>query len=190
MTTIKSNPVIIFFSPFLFLFNLEVFTFLKPLLSVGCVIIQCIHFVLFDKKKPLLLSLKNHCKSYLFLYFVCFLFSIPLPPSLVLFLSLVAGLFLLSPAMMAPHLTVGTMRNDKMGEPCFYLMGQNQTTVCSQKCPNPPCFSPLAFCLSLWHPQYFLLHLPLLLIPTCIRLRVYMVVYKPLHYTCGMSCHP
>ncbi|KAL1021542.1 hypothetical protein UPYG_G00014590 [Umbra pygmaea] len=32
-------------------------------------------------------------------------------------------------AMMAPHLAVGTMRNDKMGEPCFYLMGQNQTTV-------------------------------------------------------------
>ncbi|CDQ75079.1 unnamed protein product, partial [Oncorhynchus mykiss] len=31
-------------------------------------------------------------------------------------------------AMMAPHLAVGTMRNDKMGEPCFYLMGQNQTT--------------------------------------------------------------
>uniref|UniRef100_A0A8C4EY14 Membrane-associated guanylate kinase, WW and PDZ domain-containing protein 1 n=1 Tax=Dicentrarchus labrax TaxID=13489 RepID=A0A8C4EY14_DICLA len=32
-------------------------------------------------------------------------------------------------AMMAPHLAVGTMRNDKMGEPCFYLMGQNQTTT-------------------------------------------------------------
>ena len=39
---------------------------------------------------------------------------------------------------MAPHLAVGTMRNDKMGEPCFYLMGQNQTTVCSLKSvPNP-----------------------------------------------------
>uniref|UniRef100_A0A8D3AGV8 Membrane-associated guanylate kinase, WW and PDZ domain-containing protein 1 n=1 Tax=Scophthalmus maximus TaxID=52904 RepID=A0A8D3AGV8_SCOMX len=32
-------------------------------------------------------------------------------------------------AMMTPHLAVGTMRNDKMGEPCFYLMGQNQTTT-------------------------------------------------------------
>ncbi|CAL8325320.1 unnamed protein product [Merluccius merluccius] len=32
-------------------------------------------------------------------------------------------------AMMAPHLAVGTMRNEKMGEPCFYLMGQNQTTT-------------------------------------------------------------
>uniref|UniRef100_A0AAY4D8U7 Membrane-associated guanylate kinase, WW and PDZ domain-containing protein 1 n=1 Tax=Denticeps clupeoides TaxID=299321 RepID=A0AAY4D8U7_9TELE len=32
-------------------------------------------------------------------------------------------------AMMAPHLTA-CMRNDKLGEPCFYLMGQNQTTVC------------------------------------------------------------
>uniref|UniRef100_A0A3B3YHX7 Membrane associated guanylate kinase, WW and PDZ domain containing 1a n=1 Tax=Poecilia mexicana TaxID=48701 RepID=A0A3B3YHX7_9TELE len=32
-------------------------------------------------------------------------------------------------AMMAPHLAVGTLRNDKMGEPCFYLMGQNQTTT-------------------------------------------------------------
>lgn len=63
---------------------------------------------------------------------------------LLLFLShwfsLIAGLFLLSPAMMTPHLAVGTMRNDKMGEPCFYLMGQNQTTVCSQKSvPNPLC---------------------------------------------------
>uniref|UniRef100_A0A8C5N9W8 Membrane-associated guanylate kinase, WW and PDZ domain-containing protein 1 n=1 Tax=Gouania willdenowi TaxID=441366 RepID=A0A8C5N9W8_GOUWI len=44
-------------------------------------------------------------------------------------------------AMMAPHLAVGTMRNDKMGEPCFYLMGQNQTTVCSQVCPNPSSLS-------------------------------------------------
>ncbi|TNN38377.1 Membrane-associated guanylate kinase, WW and PDZ domain-containing protein 1 [Liparis tanakae] len=40
-------------------------------------------------------------------------------------------------AMMAPHLAVGTMRNDKMGEPCFYLMGQNQTTVCSQHSSRP-----------------------------------------------------
>uniref|UniRef100_A0A8C9S8B0 Membrane-associated guanylate kinase, WW and PDZ domain-containing protein 1 n=1 Tax=Scleropages formosus TaxID=113540 RepID=A0A8C9S8B0_SCLFO len=33
-------------------------------------------------------------------------------------------------AMVAPHLAA-CMRNDKLGEPCFYLMGQNQTTVCS-----------------------------------------------------------
>lgn len=67
--------------------------------------------------------------------FICFLLSSPSPSLSLSFsdLSLVAGLFLLSPAMMAPHLAVGTMRNDKMGEPCFYLMGQNQTTVCSQK---------------------------------------------------------
>ncbi|XP_035392099.1 membrane-associated guanylate kinase, WW and PDZ domain-containing protein 1-like isoform X3 [Electrophorus electricus] len=31
-------------------------------------------------------------------------------------------------AMMAPHLTA-CLRNDKLGEPCFYLMGQNQTTT-------------------------------------------------------------
>lgn len=62
-------------------------------------------------------------------------------------LSLISGLFLLSPAMMAPHLAVGTMRNDKMGEPCFYLMGQNQTTVCSQVCPSSP--SPLKNFLSI-----------------------------------------
>lgn len=61
---------------------------------------------------------------------VCFFLLFLLLFSLSL---IVAGLFLLSPAMMAPHLAVGTMRNDKMGEPCFYLMGQNQTTVCSQK---------------------------------------------------------
>ncbi|KAF5907243.1 membrane-associated guanylate kinase, WW and PDZ domain-containing protein 1-like isoform X9, partial [Clarias magur] len=30
-------------------------------------------------------------------------------------------------AMMAPHLA-SCLRNDKLGEPCFYLMGQNQTT--------------------------------------------------------------
>lgn len=60
-------------------------------------------------------------------------------------LSLISGLFLLSPAMMAPHLAVGTMRNDKMGEPCFYLMGQNQTTVCSQVCPSSPYLFKLSF---------------------------------------------
>ncbi|XP_066501045.1 membrane-associated guanylate kinase, WW and PDZ domain-containing protein 1-like isoform X6 [Hoplias malabaricus] len=31
-------------------------------------------------------------------------------------------------AMMAPHLAA-CLRNDKLGEPCFYLMGQNQTTT-------------------------------------------------------------
>lgn len=70
------------------------------------------------------------CLFYLFSPLLSFSLSLSLSFS---DLSLVAGLFLLSPAMMAPHLAVGTMRNDKMGEPCFYLMGQNQTTVCSQK---------------------------------------------------------
>lgn len=82
--------------------------------------------------------------------FICFLLSAPPPFSL--WLSLVAGLFLLSPAMMAPHLAVGTMRNDKMGEPCFYLMGQNQTTVCSQK--SVPLHSPChRFPFSYIHPS-------------------------------------
>lgn len=77
-----------------------------------------------------LLTVKMLCKTASCLFY---LFS-PLYSSLLsLSFSPVAGLFLLSPAMMAPHLAVGTMRNDKMGEPCFYLMGQNQTTVCSQK---------------------------------------------------------
>uniref|UniRef100_A0A672S9K0 Membrane associated guanylate kinase, WW and PDZ domain containing 1 n=1 Tax=Sinocyclocheilus grahami TaxID=75366 RepID=A0A672S9K0_SINGR len=31
-------------------------------------------------------------------------------------------------AMMGPHLTA-CLRNDKLGEPCFYLMGQNQATT-------------------------------------------------------------
>lgn len=74
-------------------------------------------------------SLLQHTVKQHLVCFICLFLSIP--PSF--WLSLVAGLFLLSPAMMAPHLAVGTMRNDKMGEPCFYLMGQNQTTVCSQK---------------------------------------------------------
>uniref|UniRef100_G8JLT3 Membrane-associated guanylate kinase, WW and PDZ domain-containing protein 1 n=1 Tax=Xenopus tropicalis TaxID=8364 RepID=G8JLT3_XENTR len=34
-------------------------------------------------------------------------------------------------AMIPPNIAA-CMRNDKLGEPCFYLMGQNQTTVCSQ----------------------------------------------------------
>lgn len=80
-----------------------------------------------------------HCKAASCLFYFCLPVYPPPPPPLSLFLSIVAGLFLLSPAMMAPHLAVGTMRNDKMGEPCFYLMGQNQTTVCSQKSvPRPP----------------------------------------------------
>lgn len=55
--------------------------------------------------------------------------------------------------MMAPHLAVGTMRNDKMGEPCFYLMGQNQTTVCSQK--SVPLHSPChCFPFSYIHPFF------------------------------------
>lgn len=98
--------------------------------------------------------------------FICFLLSAPPPFSL--WLSLVAGLFLLSPAMMAPHLAVGTMRNDKMGEPCFYLMGQNQTTVCSQK--SVPLHSPChRFPFSYIHP--FFQPIPPC-IPLCVRVGV------------------
>uniref|UniRef100_A0A3Q3KJA5 Membrane-associated guanylate kinase, WW and PDZ domain-containing protein 1 n=1 Tax=Monopterus albus TaxID=43700 RepID=A0A3Q3KJA5_MONAL len=77
-------------------------------------------------------------------------------------------------AMMAPHLAVGTMRNDKMEEPCFYLMGQNQTTVCSQK--SVPVHSPShLFPSSFTHPSFQL-------IPTCIShftvcVCVYVVMY-------------
>lgn len=106
--------------------------------------------------------------------FICFLLSAPPPFSL--WLSLVAGLFLLSPAMMAPHLAVGTMRNDKMGEPCFYLMGQNQTTVCSQK--SVPLHSPChRFPFSYIHP--FFQPIPPC-IPLCVRVgwRPVDIVYK------------
>uniref|UniRef100_A0A3P8R2J6 Membrane associated guanylate kinase, WW and PDZ domain containing 1a n=1 Tax=Astatotilapia calliptera TaxID=8154 RepID=A0A3P8R2J6_ASTCA len=71
-------------------------------------------------------------------------------------------------AMMAPHLAVGTMRNDKMGEPCFYLMGQNQTTVCSQK--SVPLHSPChRFPFSYIHP--FFQPIPPC-IPLCVRVGV------------------
>ncbi len=42
--------------------------------------------------------------------------------------------------MMGPHLAA-CLRNDKLGEPCFYLMGQNQATVCKGRfvCVNPCC---------------------------------------------------
>ncbi|KAJ8409283.1 hypothetical protein AAFF_G00234810 [Aldrovandia affinis] len=40
-------------------------------------------------------------------------------------------------AMIAPHLAA-CMRNDKLGEPCFYLMGQNQTTTPAMTATVPP----------------------------------------------------
>ncbi|KAJ8265633.1 hypothetical protein COCON_G00147320 [Conger conger] len=40
-------------------------------------------------------------------------------------------------AMMAPPLAA-CMRNDKLGEPCFYLMGQNQTTTPAMTGTAPP----------------------------------------------------
>ncbi|KPP70408.1 hypothetical protein Z043_110765 [Scleropages formosus] len=43
--------------------------------------------------------------------------------------------------MVAPHLAA-CMRNDKLGEPCFYLMGQNQTTKKSTVCRNPNVMCP------------------------------------------------
>lgn len=103
-----------------------------------------------SRRKPLVSLLRCTVKQPLLSVLLCFLLSTPPPFSL----TLVAGLFLLSPAMMTPHLAVGTMRNDKMGEPCFYLMGQNQTTVCSQK--SVPIHSPPAVLCSfpvLIHPS-------------------------------------
>ncbi|XDV48240.1 hypothetical protein PO909_017689 [Leuciscus waleckii] len=63
-------------------------------------------------------------------------------------------------AMMGPHLAA-CLRNDKLGEPCYYLMGQNQATVCKAQCvstlpithkcvlfPHPPschAFIPLTY---------------------------------------------
>lgn len=121
--------------------------------------------------------------------FICFLLSSPSPSLSLSFsdLSLVAGLFLLSPAMMAPHLAVGTMRNDKMGEPCFYLMGQNQTTVCSQKSamihpppspPDPPTPCPLVIFLFWFSPHPFVRSTR-----TCILLCLYVT-----KWTSFLSC--
>uniref|UniRef100_A0A8C2J788 Membrane associated guanylate kinase, WW and PDZ domain containing 1a n=1 Tax=Cyprinus carpio TaxID=7962 RepID=A0A8C2J788_CYPCA len=44
-------------------------------------------------------------------------------------------------AMMGPHLAA-CLRNDKLGEPCFYLMGQNQATVCKGHSVCQPFLSP------------------------------------------------
>lgn len=80
----------------------------------------------------LLLSLSISTFPYLVLFshFSSFL-SPTVFPSFSLSLSLLLGFFfLVCAAMMPPHLA-SCMRNDKLGEPCFYLMGQNQTTVCS-----------------------------------------------------------
>uniref|UniRef100_A0A671RTR4 Membrane associated guanylate kinase, WW and PDZ domain containing 1a n=1 Tax=Sinocyclocheilus anshuiensis TaxID=1608454 RepID=A0A671RTR4_9TELE len=44
-------------------------------------------------------------------------------------------------AMMGPHLAA-CLRNDKLGEPCFYLMGQNQATVCKGRSVCQPFLSP------------------------------------------------
>lgn len=48
---------------------------------------------------------------------------------LYFFLSPISRSLAGSSAMMGPHLSA-CLRNDKLGEPCFYLMGQNQATVC------------------------------------------------------------
>ena len=111
--------------------------------------------------KPFLLFIKMHCKTASCLFY---LFS-PLYILLSLCLLLLGSSS--SPAMMAPHLAVGTMRNDKMGEPCFYLMGQNQTTVCSQK--SVPTHSPChLFPFDLIHPTFQLIPT---WIPLCVCLR-------------------
>lgn len=126
-------------------------------------------YFLVSRNTPFLLSIKMLCKTASCPFYL----SSSLFLLLSLWLSLVAGLFLLSPAMMAPHLAVGTMRNDKMGEPCFYLMGQNQTTVCSQK--SVPIHSPChIFPFSFIHPSFQL-------IPTWVLLCVCVCARVSLH---------
>ena len=46
-----------------------------------------------------------------------------------------------STAMIPPNIAA-CMRNEKLGEACFYLMGHNQTTVCSSI--NTRCFCAVA----------------------------------------------
>lgn len=72
----------------------------------------------------------------LFCLLFCYasLFSLICFSLFLIFYSLVG-----SSAMMGPHLAA-CLRNDKLGEPCFYLMSQNQATVCRalSVCAMPP----------------------------------------------------
>lgn len=62
--------------------------------------------------------------------------------SLSLLLSDCSWCWALPPTAMIPPNIAACMRNEKLGEACFYLMGHNQTTVCSSI--NTRCFCAVA----------------------------------------------
>lgn len=62
--------------------------------------------------------------------------------SLFLLLSDCSWCWALPPTAMIPPNIAACMRNEKLGEACFYLMGHNQTTVCSSI--NTRCFCAVA----------------------------------------------
>lgn len=62
--------------------------------------------------------------------------------SLFLFLSDCSWCWALPSTAMIPPNLAACMRNEKHGEACFYLMGHNQTTVCSSI--NTRCFCAVA----------------------------------------------
>lgn len=112
------------------------------LILVSAALFECC-LRLSDWTNKLSLPYVNKCR-----FFFSFLFVIGnLNVQLFLFLSF--SLFsdcswcwaLPSTAMIPPNIAA-CMRNEKLGEACFYLMGHNQTTVCSSI--NTRCFCAVA----------------------------------------------
>lgn len=112
------------------------------LIAVSAALFEC-RLRLSNWTNKLSLPYVNKCR-----FFFSFVFVIGnLNVQLFLFLSLSFSLTVLgagpfpSTAMIPPNLAA-CMRNEKLGEACFYLMGHNQTTVCSSI--NTRCFCAVA----------------------------------------------
>lgn len=123
VTNSRDMLFVIFVSEFFFLFPYKIIT----LWSVRFSLIEDFWFSQHNSanKTTLLFAILLYSTS---------LFSLICFSLFLIFYSLVG-----SSAMMGPHLAA-CLRNDKLGEPCFYLMSQNQATVCRalSVCAMPP----------------------------------------------------
>lgn len=111
------------------------------LMSVSAALFECC-LRLSDWTNKLSLPYVNKCRFFFFP--LCYreskrsTFSL----SLFLFLSDCSWCWALPSTAMIPPNIAACMRNEKLGEACFYLMGHNQTTVCSSI--NTRCFCAVA----------------------------------------------
>lgn len=80
--------------------------------------------------------------DFIFSFFVIRDLNVQLFLFLFLSLSDCSWCWALSSTAMIPPSIAACMRNEKLGEACFYLMGHNQTTVCSSI--NTRCFCAVA----------------------------------------------